>query len=104
MEFIEILWYRRTQLPPSGCKYCSCHGCNPIDIRRDKRNEARKYINKNKRITFDSDDEDIELQNEYDKWHMAKRELEQALINLTGLSEIALIGLGFPKRTPSYIL
>ncbi len=28
---------RRATLPTQGCKYCGCKGCNPIDIRRDKR-------------------------------------------------------------------
>jgi hypothetical protein len=28
---------RRATLPSNGCKYCECKGCNPIDIRRDKR-------------------------------------------------------------------
>jgi hypothetical protein len=28
---------RRATLPVNGCKYCGCKGCNPIDIRRDKR-------------------------------------------------------------------
>jgi len=33
---------RRTGLPPHGCKYCGCHGCNPIDIRKNKRQELRE--------------------------------------------------------------
>jgi len=28
---------RRATLPINGCKFCGCKGCNPIDIRRDKR-------------------------------------------------------------------
>ena len=57
---------RRTQLPENGCKYCLCKGCNPIDIRRDKRqvikNSLKKsghfYLNK-KQHFFDSDDENL---------------------------------------------
>ena len=55
-------------------------------------------------LTCNFTDERIELNNEYENWHRAKMELEQALINLTGLPQIALIGLGFPRRTRSYIL
>ena len=57
----------------------------------------------NKRLLLDSDDEDIDLKNEYDQWHRAKRDLAMRLLHATNLPDIGLIGLGFPQRTPSYI-
>ena len=71
---------RRATLPTNGCKYCGCKGCNPIDIRRDKRQEIKsklkkegKYYSKRQRL-LDSDDEELQLGNEYDDWNKAKRD------------------------------
>ena len=53
---------RRAILPQSGCKICGCGGCNPIDIRKDKRQELKELMKKDgkysgKRVRlFDSDD------------------------------------------------
>jgi len=35
---------RRTQLPIHGCKYCGCGGCNPIDMRKNKREELKDKL------------------------------------------------------------
>lgn len=37
---------RRATLPINGCKICTCKGCNPIDIRRDKRQELKNNLQK----------------------------------------------------------
>lgn len=65
----------------NGCKYCGCKGCNPIDIRRDKRNEMKlklkkegKYTQKRQRL-LDSDDEELSLGTDADQWLKQKTEL-----------------------------
>eukprot|EP00826_Nyctotherus_ovalis_P048078 TRINITY_DN5627_c0_g1_i8.p3 TRINITY_DN5627_c0_g1~~TRINITY_DN5627_c0_g1_i8.p3 ORF type:complete len:128 (-),score=58.63 TRINITY_DN5627_c0_g1_i8:55-438(-) len=35
---------RRSTLPSKGCKFCGCSGCNPIDMRKDKRQEIKKKL------------------------------------------------------------
>ena len=72
---------RRTTLPNHGCKYCGCHGCNPIDMRKNKRQEMKQRLqrahgsgndkHKLARI-IDSDEEDFERE---DKWVQTKQEL-----------------------------
>jgi hypothetical protein len=54
-------------------------------------------------VLYDSDDEEVALQNEYDKWHQAKRQLAMQFMRLTNLPDISILGFGFPQRTPSYI-
>eukprot|EP00347_Sterkiella_histriomuscorum_P019571 403341127 len=109
---------RRSQLPSNGCKYCGCQGCNPIDIRKNKRQQLKeklrrdgKYQNKRQRI-LDSDEEDLELKNQYDGWLKNKNELAQTVSQI--LSQFAQksseyfeplqLGFGFPMRHSSYIL
>ena len=62
---------RRTQLPPNGCKFCNCKGCNPIDVLKQKRQEMKtklkedgysKYSRKRQRL-LDSDDDQNEVNN-----------------------------------------
>ena len=73
---------RRTQLPSHGCKYCSCHGCNPIDMRKNKREELKERLRKGqssfrdekaklKRI-IDSEEEDFVSE---DGWAQVRGEL-----------------------------
>lgn len=76
---------RRATLPINGCKYCNCKGCNPIDIRRDKRQEIKnnlkkegKYQRKRQRL-LDSDDEELALENRYDDWNKARKEFGQLM-------------------------
>lgn len=75
---------RRATLPLNGCKYCGCKGCNPIDIRRDKRIEIKnklkkegtvKYQSKRQRL-LDSDDEELLMVNEFDEWNRVKKEFQ----------------------------
>ena len=98
---------RRATLPCSGCKFCGCKGCNPIDIRRDKRQEiksklkgGKQYLSKRQRL-LDSDDEELLMMNEYDDWNKARREFHAIMAPLTNP---LLMGLGVPMRHPSYIL
>jgi hypothetical protein len=102
---------RRATLPASGCKFCECKGCNPIDIRRDKRQEIKnklkkdaggKYHSKRQRL-LDSDDEELLMMNEYDDWNKARREFQAMMANLAAMNPL-LMGLGVPMRHPSYIL
>lgn len=72
-----------------------------ISGKRKEKKPGRGLINK--RLLFDSDEEDIDLKNEYDVWHNAKRDLAMRLLQATNLPDLALIGFGFPQRTPSYI-
>ena len=71
---------RRATLPPNGCKICNCKGCNPIDIRRDKRQEIKNNLKKEGKLVMkqqrllDSDDEDLEMNNKFDEWHKARKE------------------------------
>ena len=71
---------RRATLPAGGCKICGCKGCNPIDVRRDKRNEIKnnlqkegKLVQKRQRL-LDSDDEDLPMRNKFDEWNKAKKD------------------------------
>ena len=95
---------RRTTLPSEGCKYCGCSGCNPIDIRKDKRNDLKKQFKdgkyKKKRF-LDSDDEELRMDTEYDTWHKKRAQLFKLLEKNFKPFEL---GLGLPIRTPAYIL
>ena len=93
----------------NGCKICGCKGCNPIDVRRDKRNEIKsnlqkegKLINKRTRL-LDSDDEDLPMRNKFDEWNKAKKDFGVMIQNLSQL-DMLVLGIGMPSRHPSYIL
>jgi hypothetical protein len=79
---------RRATLPINGCKFCFCKGCNPIDIRRDKRQEIKNNLKKEGKLLmkrtrlFDSDDEELNLENKYDEWNKAKKELATTMQTL----------------------
>ncbi len=99
---------RRSTLPTKGCKFCGCKGCNPIDIRRDKRQEIKKklkdegkYYAKRQRV-LDSDDEELLLYNEMDNWVKTKKELTDFMAQILN-TETGILGYGIPIRTPSYI-
>jgi len=69
---------RRLIMPGAGCKLCSCHGCNPIDLRRDQRHQYKENFRNDPRITnkrqriLDSDDEDMSIGTEFDRWNDGK--------------------------------
>ena len=54
-------------LPESGCNYCGCHGCNPIDVRINKKKKLKKQYLEDKTLAYknqrilDSDDEDLKI-------------------------------------------
>jgi hypothetical protein len=52
---------------------------------------------------LDSDDEELQLGNEYDDWNKSKKDFSQLLQNLTHIN-VLLMGIGTPIRQPSYIL
>ena len=93
----------------NGCKICNCKGCNPIDIRRDKRNEIKsnlqkegKLVKKRQRL-LDSDDEELPMSNKFDEWNKARRDFGVMIQNLSQL-DMLVLGIGVPSRHPSYIL
>ena len=58
---------RKFILPETGCNYCGCHGCNPIDMKYNKRLQQKNLLfqdnsinHKNQRI-LDSEDEDLKI-------------------------------------------
>lgn len=95
-------------MPANGCKYCFCKGCNPMDIRRDKRQEIKNSlkregkINRNQRL-FDSDDEELMLENQFDNWNRSRKLFGQNLQDVAQIS-MFIMGIGVPLRHPSYIL
>lgn len=58
---------RKYMLPESGCNYCGCHGCNPIDVRINKKKKLKKQYLEDKTLAYknqrilDSDDEDLKI-------------------------------------------
>ena len=80
-------------LPPNGCKFCNCNGCNPVDILKAKRQEMKSRLkqdgygknSKKRQRLLDSDDDENQCtdlvslgtgqQNkQYDEWNKAKRD------------------------------
>ena len=56
---------RKFILPETGCNYCGCHGCNPIDMKYNKRLQQKNLLfqdnsinHKNQRF-LDPEDEDL---------------------------------------------
>ncbi len=85
-------------------------GCNPVDVRREKRKEMKRNLKDDKNILYkkqrllDSDDEDLKVyNNEADDWNKARKDLLK-LISENISSNSNFMGFGAPLRTPSYIL
>lgn len=62
---------RKYTLPEKGCHFCKCRGCNPVDVRKERRIELKKKLGDDNRILYkkqrilDSDDEDLKIYNKY---------------------------------------
>ena len=93
---------RRTQLPSTGCKFWNWHGCNPADFKKKNNYWKDKFVS-NRRLYSDNENDFIDLQNEYDRWHMNKQQFAAYLSALLNLPDLNVIGFGFPRRSPSYL-
>ena len=58
---------RNFVLPEKGCHFCSCKGCNPIDVRKEQRRDLKRNYRENKNFQYkrerllSSDDEDLKV-------------------------------------------
>lgn len=58
---------RKFTLAEKGCNFCGCKGCNPVDVKREKRAELKKILKDDKNILYkkqrliDSDYEDLKV-------------------------------------------
>lgn len=100
---------RKYVLSEKGCNYCGCKGCNPVDVRKEKRKELKSKLHYDKSIMFkkqrliDSDDEEaLAHSKEADEFNRLKGEFESFLSTL--ISDVNFCGYGAPKRTLNYIL
>ena len=55
----------------------------------------------NRKNAYDSEDEEILLDNEFDRWNRQKNQIKRLLEEKFNPY---LLGFGFPLRTPTYIL
>lgn len=100
---------RKYTLADKGCNFCGCKGCNPLDIRKDKRKELKRALQNDKDILFkrqrilDSDDEEI-LTNlkDSDDYNKYRNDLEK-LIGVY-FKNFGYVGYGAPTRSSTYIL
>ena len=58
-------------------------------------------INPNRKNAYDSEDVNLNLENEFDRWNRQKRQVKHVIEEKYNPY---LLGFGFPLRTPSYIL
>ena len=101
---------RKFILPETGCNYCGCHGCNPIDMKYNKRLQQKNLLfqdntinHKNQRI-LDSEDEDLKINDDLiDYYNRDKKEIQENLSDMLKINSI-FYGFGVPLRIPSYIL
>jgi len=100
---------RKYTLADKGCNYCGCKGCNPIDVKKEKRRELKNQLLNDKNIMYkkqrivDSDDEDMLIHlKEPDEYNKLRRDLEYYLE--TFFKYPTFCGMGLPKRHMSYIL
>lgn len=101
---------RKYTLSEKGCNFCGCHGCNPIDVRREKRRDLKRQLKDDKNLLYknerllDSDDEELKINiKEVDGWNIKKKDLLIHLMN-TYKSHPYFMGFGTPIRSPGYIL
>ena len=101
---------RKFFLPETGCNYCGCHGCNPIDMKYNKRRQQKSILSqdntinhKNERI-LDSEDEDLKINDDLvDFYNRDKKDIQENLSDMLKINSI-FYGFGVPLRIPSYIL
>ena len=101
---------RKFILPETGCNYCGCHGCNPIDMKYNKRLQQKNILfqdntinHKNQRI-LDSEDEDLKINDDLvDFYNRDKKDIQENLSEMLKINSI-FYGFGVPLRIPSYIL
>ena len=101
---------RKFFLPETGCNYCGCHGCNPIDMKYNKRRQQKSILSqdntinhKNERI-LDSEDEDLKINDDLvDFYNRDKKDIQENLSDMLKIDSI-FYGFGVPLRIPSYIL
>ena len=101
---------RKNTLPEKGCNFCGCHGCNPIDVRKDKKLELKRKYKEDKNVNYknqrllDSDDEDLKVnEKDIDEWNKKKKIFFEDLKNIFKCN-INYMGFGVPMRTQGYIL
>ncbi|CAI2379385.1 unnamed protein product [Moneuplotes crassus] len=81
---------RRSHLPSSGCKFCGCNGCNPLD-------KGIQMIDIIQMNNFNSE------RNVQPPPYNPREEFALFLMRNSNLQEIGQLGLGYPRRTFSYI-
>lgn len=101
---------RKYTLSEKGCNFCGCHGCNPIDVRKNKRSEKKKLLREDKNLQYknqrllDSDDEELKINiKDVDLWNLKKKEFFEEMKKILKCNPF-LMGFGAPMRTPGYIL
>lgn len=89
---------RRNKLSSKGCKLCGCNGCNPLE--EESRSSSSPSHHKSE-----------ESENASQAYHELEKTLNNVDRSLLGRIVAveynlnpALLGLGVPQRTPSYIL
>ena len=100
---------RKYALQDKGCNFCGCNGCNPIDVKKEKRKEIKYQLQNDKNIMYkkqriiDSDDEELQIHlREPDEYNKLKKNFEVFLENYLKYPNFS--GYGMPKRTSSYLL
>ena len=101
---------RKFHLAESGCNYCRCKGCNPIDVKYNERRAQKNLLYNDKGINYknqrilDSDDENLKIkEDDVDYYNMEKKEIRADLNDTLKIDSI-FYGFGVPLRTPTYIL
>lgn len=58
---------RKYTLSDKGCNYCGCHGCNPIDVRKNQRSDLKRQFKEDRNLAYknqrllDSEDEELRI-------------------------------------------
>lgn len=84
-------------MPIGGCKVCGCEGCNDKDYSDNSSSRSRSRSRQSSSVSESFDEYEYNFNN-IDKSMLGKVVLIEYNLNP------ALMGLGIPQRTPSYIL